>query len=222
MRKEDMSRDRDPLFGLKRQELEGFLQLLIASEKGLAKPTSEIMAYLERMAAREQVDPDESTQVAKRTWRSLIAERLQAAPPDPVRPFGVHIRAKRVAAKVAADQVAAALGQERPSYDRVETGQIGPLDLPSVLLARIVRLFGFSFNELGKIMRLALGGPHTARGYGFARGGRSEFAHDEQSIAAEDLRNIARGREEALDKDTLARLETKLAEVNELLTKPVE
>ncbi len=217
-----MSRDRDPLFGLKRQELEGFLQLLIASEKGLAKPTGEVMAYLERMAAREQVDPDESTQLAKRAWRSLIAERLQIASPGPVRPFGVHIRAKRVAAKVGADQIAAALEQDRPSYDRVETGQTSPLDLPSVLLARIVRLFGFSFNELGKTIRLALESPQTTRGYGFARGSRGDFAHDEQSIAAEDLRNVARGRHEALDREILARLETKLAEVNELLAKAVE
>src|SRR5438445_8009618 len=165
-----MSRDRDSLFGLRREELEGFLQLLIASEDGLPKPTSEIIAYLEGVAAREQVDAGESAQLAKRTWRALITERLRAVSPSPVRPFGVHMRAKRVAAKVGADQVASALGEDRPSYDRVEAGQISPLDLPAVLLARIIRLFGFSLNELGKTMRLALERPPTALGYGFARG----------------------------------------------------
>lgn len=217
-----MSRDHDPLLGLKREELEGFLQLLIASEDGLAKPTSEIIAYLERVAAREQVDPGETAQLAKRTWRALITERLRAVSPTPVRPFGVHLRAKRVAAKCGADQVASALGQDHPSYERLEAGRISPLDLPSVLLVRIIRLFGLSLTEFGKTIRLALERPQTARGYGFARGSKGEFAHDEQSIAADDLRNIARAREEALDKETLGRLETKLAEVNELLTKPVE
>src|SRR5437879_13347207 len=101
-----MSPDRDPLFGLKREELEGFLQLVIASEDGLPKPTSEIIAYLEGVAAREQVDAGESAQLAKKTWRGLITERLRAVSPSPVRPFGVHMRANGVAAKVGAEQAA--------------------------------------------------------------------------------------------------------------------
>jgi len=213
-----MSRDHDSPFGLSREELKGFLQLLIGSKEGLPKASKEIIAYLERVASREEVDAHEAAELARIASRTLLAEQLAAAATNPVRALGMHLRAKRVRAKYSTAQVALALGEELPSYERLENGRISPLDLPSLLLVRIVRLFGLSLSELRDAVRLALQRPQIARGLGFARAKQSEFTQDEQTIAAEDLVNVARPAKEQLEAAVLARIDEKLKEVNDLLS----
>src|SRR5439155_14726964 len=114
-----MSRDHKSPFSIQPKELEGFLQLLLGSERELPGPTPEIIAYLERVAVREPVDAAAAMELARNVCRTLVAQRLRAAAADPIRPLGFLLRAKRVAAKCEVRQVALALGEDEPLYERL-------------------------------------------------------------------------------------------------------
>ena len=217
-----MSRDHKNPIGLQPKELEGFLQLLLASEKELPEPTPEIIAYLERTAAREPVDPTAAAKAARNVCRTLIAERLRATVAGPIRPLGLHLRAKRVAAKCEARQIALALGEDELQYERLEAGRVSPLQVSSESLARIVRVFGLSMTELREAIRLFLNPPEAAGGIGFASGGRSNFTEEQVSIAADDLLRAVRDREEGLSEETMTQIDAKMSEVEALLARAPE
>lgn len=210
-----MSRERDGRPTLSDEELQGFLQFLFATNE-LPEATPEVLAYLERASAHEQITDDEARQLAKSSILAITAERLQAAHVTPVRPLGIHLSAKRIAAKCSSAQVASALNEDVRGYERLESGERDPLEIPAALLVRVIELFGLRIAEL----REALLG-HLDRGqprgeFRFARGGTGEFANDQLAIAADDLRNASHPKR-VLAKEAIDLVESKVAEVRALL-----
>lgn len=216
-----MSRNNKNPFGLQPKELKGFLQLLIGAETELPEPTPEIVAYLERVAAREPVNEADSEALAKNLCRALIAERLRSTVADPIRPLGLHLRAKRMAVECEASQIAAALGEEESEYERLEAGRVSPLQVSSQVLARIVRLFGLSITELREAILLFLNSAGTG-GIAFASGSRNNFAEEQVSVAADDLLRAVSDPKEALNRETAALLDAKVSEIKGLLAQTPE
>src|SRR6266550_7759565 len=206
-----MSRDRDNRFELTRKELEGFLQLLCKGD-GLPEATEEILAYLERVGMREQIDEDRAWEISRMTLRSLLSDRLARASVTPVRPWGVHLTAKRVAAKCTAAQVAAVLEVDLTSYERLESGARNPLDETGSFLADVVRVFGLRISELRESVVKHLERSPPSGEIRFARGGGGPFSREQLVIAAEDLRNNGQMKK-PVGRDDLDRLERKIAEV---------
>lgn len=210
-----MARDRDNRLELTRKELEGFLQLLCKSD-GLPEATEEILAYLERVGMREQLDEERAWEIARKTLRGLLSDRLARASVTPVRPWGVHLAAKRVAANCTAAQVAAVLEVDLTSYERLESGARNPLDETGSFLAEVVRTFGLRISELRESLVKYLERSPPSGEIRFARGGGGQFSREELAIAAEDLQNNGRMKK-PIEKNALDRLERKIAEVTALL-----
>lgn len=196
--------------------LRGFLQLLTASDGELPQESPEILQFLEHAAAQGEVSASVVERVAEQVRRHLIADRLRAVGESEVRPLGVHLRAKRSAARLEAETVASALELEPAAYKRIEREHTNPLQLDVPLLARIAELFSLSIRDLGESMRRALQ-PPSRPGPGIARSDEKDFANDVLSVAARDLLRAGQADQDVLEPGDHKRLDEKLAAVRKIL-----
>lgn len=196
--------------------LAGFLKLLTTADGDLPEASPEILQFLEHAAAGEVSDSD-LPRVAEEVRRRLIADRLRAVGNPATRPLGVHLRAKRAAARLDPEPVASALGLEEAVYRRIEEERTDPLSLEATILARIAELFSLSIGELRNALRIGLRQPRLRPGRGMARSDRDDFADDMLAVAAQDLVRAGGEDDAPLPQLDRERLEEKVAAVRRLL-----
>jgi len=209
-----MSHERAQLPNLTDAELQGFLQVLMKQRRGL-EPTPEMLAFLEKASANEQVSDEEVYALARVSVARVLKKRLQSAQ-LPVRAFGTHLKAIRTWAKCSSVQIAAALGQDVRGYDQIESGSREPLDIAPRTLASLVDLFGLRFQDLRKALILHYEKSYLPSGLRFARGTQDNIGKDEVAIAAEDLKSAPEPKKPA-HAEVVKRVDQRVDEVRGIL-----
>src|SRR5438445_5025455 len=123
------SRERKGSADLTKEELAGFVRLLLAGND-LPKETPDIIAYLEWVARQwdECTSPFQNLKPRSCSTRT-VSERLKEVCPRPIRPFGIHLLAKRTAASCRLDEVCRLLNEQPDLLRDIETGAVKPLDV---------------------------------------------------------------------------------------------
>lgn len=201
---------------LSEKELAGFLRLLLAGES-LPAPKEDVLAYLEYVADRHELDHNTAIEAARAARAAIIKERLQSVHPRPVRPFGSHLLAKRAEASCRVEDVASVLGERVEDLRALESQGVDPLTFGAPRLAAIAEVFGLVISELRESLKLALSGPTPRAGTSFARSQEEAFKADVMRLARDDLLRASRPQPKSSDPDTEARIELTLAEVCSIL-----
>ncbi len=202
---------------LSEEELAGFLRLLLSGDN-LPPPNEEVLAYLEGLADRHEMDPRTAIEVARVARAAIIKERLRFAHPTPVRALGSHLLAKRTEASCRMEDVAAVLGERVETLRALESHDIDPLSLGSPRLAMIAETFGLMVSELRESLRLALSGvAPRVTGTSFARSHEEAFKSDMVRLAKDDLLRASRPRPDPGKPETQARIDAILVEVRSIL-----
>jgi len=215
------SREKNGSSNLTKEQLAGFVRLLLGGNE-LPKETPDIVAYLEWVARQSEESGSRIGNVQPRFPNTrTVSDRLKEVCPRPIRPFGIHLLAKRTMASCRLDEVCRLLNEQPDLLRDLETGAVKPLDLEIPRLARISEVFGLCPSELRESLVLDLCEQHDRRGVGtaFARSNEEAFRLEVLQIATNDLRRAAsRHRPESRLQDAvLKRVEVIVQAVSDLL-----
>jgi transcriptional regulator with XRE-family HTH domain len=185
----------DAISNLTDKELAGFVELTLAGEL-LPEPSDEVLAYLERLSHQYSLSEAVAFDEARSALSTIIKLKLHAAHPQPVRPLGMHILAKRTEALCKLEDVARVLGEPAERLQAIERRTVNPLSLGTETLAKVAEVFGLYVSELREALRAeATSPPGRPLGLSFARSGDDDFKPESIRIAADDLRRGAKSSE---------------------------